>query len=161
MSVGMEMEEDVNDKKKETLCAVRNPKDRSNNPWFYNIFLEHIYEEEKKKRNKKTTKVNWLIALTQEEISELRGHTLKVYPLVEDISLEVVGSDKYKDGFSVLLNLFNSVMKVDNIKNKIKKLLTEDGKPSKDYLTIIKTKKILEEDWNERIRQFVWKIYFR
>ena len=130
MSVGMEMEKDVNDKEKKTLCAVRNPDDRSNNPWFYNIFLQHIYKEEKKiKRNE--TKVNWLIALTQKEIAELKRHTLKVYPLVEDISLEVVGSNKYKDGFEVLLDLFNSVMKVDNIKNKVEELLTENGRPQK------------------------------
>ena len=140
----MEMEESVNNKEKKTLCAVRNPDDRSNNPWFYNIFLQHIYKEEKRvERNE--TKVNWLIALTQKEIAELRRHTLKIYPLIEDISLEVIGHNKYKDGFKTLLNLFDSVMKVDNIKDKIKDLLTEDGKPSEDYITIMETKKMLED----------------
>lgn len=143
MNTSMEMDESV-DKEKEVLCAVKNPTNRSNNPWLYNIFFENIYKEEKKKRNKDKTKVNWLVALNKEEISILRSHSCKVYPLVEDISLEIVGSHKYKDGFETLLNLFNSVMKIDNIKDKIKDLLTEDGKPSKNYITIMETKKMLE-----------------
>ena len=145
MNTEMEMETIVEDKSEKILCAIRNPENRSKLGWFYNIFLQHIYSEDKKQiRNE--IKVNYLVAITKKEIVELRKNTCKVYPLIEDVSFEIEddGLLQYKEGFKVLLDLFNNTMKDPIIKNKIKDLLVDKkGNPNNNYKTIMTTKKLL------------------
>lgn len=146
MSVGMEMErmDEGNDEK--ILCAIRTPEDRSKNPWFYNIFFKHIYKEDKKDKMNEI-KVNYLVALTKDQIASLKENTCKVFPLIENISFEI--EDDYapfKEGFKVMIDLFNKAMNDNTVKGKIRELLTNsDGKPNTDYKVIMKTKKLLEE----------------
>jgi len=63
-------------KKKKKLCAVKNPSKRSNQPWFYNIFLGNI-SKNKPKRNY-IEKVNWIMELTDDEIKLLRKKTCNI-----------------------------------------------------------------------------------
>ena len=141
------MEPIVGDKSEKVLCAIRNPENRSKLGWFYNIFLQHIYQEDKK-QVKNEIKVNYLVAITKKEIVELEKNTCKVYKLIEDFSFEIEdeGLSQYKEGFKVLLDLFNKTMKDPTIKIKIKDLLVnKKGNPNNDYKTIMTTKKLLGE----------------
>jgi len=149
MSVGMEMEAQKESTKEKILCAIRNPTNRSKLPWFYNIFLQHIYKEDKKEKLNEI-KVNYLIPITKNQISELRKNTCKVYPLIENISFEIeedVKSSPFKEGFKVIMELFEKAMGDKDIKDTIRKLLMKsDGKPNDNYKVIMKTKKLLLED---------------
>ena len=64
--------------KNKILCAVKNPSKRSKQPWFYNVFLGRIYENNP---DRKEIKTNWLIQLTEKEIRLLREKTCEVIPI--------------------------------------------------------------------------------
>lgn len=69
-----------NDKK--TLCAVKNPSKRSNQPWFYNIFLGNISNKPKRNYIKK---VNWIMELTKDEIKLLKKKTCEIIEIENEI----------------------------------------------------------------------------
>lgn len=145
MSANTNMEIIVEDKIEKVLCAIKLPENKSKKGWFFNIFLQHIYSDEKK-IDRNEIRVNYLIAITREEIKKLRKNTCKVYPLIEDLSFEIEesSSSQYKEGFKVLLDLFNKTMKDPTIKIKIKDLLVDKkGNPNNSYKTIMSTKKLL------------------
>lgn len=80
-------------KKKKTLCAIKNPSNRSKQPWFYNIFLGHL-SKKKPKRNY-IKKINWLIELTDDEIKLLREKTCIVIEIEKQINKQL---EKEKTG---------------------------------------------------------------
>ena len=57
------------------LCAVKNPLKRSNQSWFYNIFLGNIMNV---KPDRNHVKVNWMMELTDNEIKLLRQKTCEI-----------------------------------------------------------------------------------
>ena len=67
---------------KKTLCAVKNPSERSKQPWFYNIFLGNI---SKNKPERNHTKVNWIMKLTEEEITLLKEKTCEIIEIEKEI----------------------------------------------------------------------------
>lgn len=126
------------------LCAVKNStKYRS---WIYNVFLGHNKKEEKDHGQQK---INWLMKLDEKEIEILKDKGCEI--VILNYNNSVKKEDKFKEGFTSLLNLFESLMKNQQTKNKIRDLLTNnDGRPSEDYKNIMRTKDYLKEDNNEQ-----------
>ena len=79
-------------KKKKTLCAVKNPSNRSEQPWIYNTFFGALLKN-KPKRNH--TKVNWLMKLNKDEIKLLREKTCIVIEIEDNIKKQL---EKEKTG---------------------------------------------------------------
>ena len=73
-------------KKKKTWCAVKNPSVRSNQSWFYNIFLGNITNN---KRDINKIKMNWLIELDDEEIKLLREKSCNIIEINIKIKTDV------------------------------------------------------------------------
>lgn len=67
--------------KNKILCAVRNPSERSKQPWFYNIFLGNITNKLKRKR----IKVNWLMELSEKEVKLLREKTCEIIEITKKV----------------------------------------------------------------------------
>lgn len=127
------------------LCAVKNPSSVKNRGWFYNIFLGNIG---KKDRHHEQQKVNWIMKLNETEIKILKGRECEITKINSNNPTKK--TDKYKNGFIALLGLFETLMKNQEIKLEIRKLLTnKDGGSSEQYKTIMRTKKHLMENKNE------------
>ena len=75
-------------KKPKTLCAVKNPSDRSKQSWLYNIFLKNL-ECYKNKPKRNHTKVNWLMRLSEDEIKLLREKTCEVIEIENNIKKQL------------------------------------------------------------------------
>lgn len=140
------------------LCTIKNPSSCKNRGWFYNIFLGNLSKIDKKHEQQKT---NWLMKLNEEEIRILKERECEI--IVLNFNNTVKKIDKHKDGFVALLGLFESLMSDKDTINKkekelrklikleIRKLLTnEEGRPSEQYKTIMRTKEYLEEDKNDQ-----------
>jgi len=73
----------LNHEKKKKLCAVKNPSERSNQSWFYNIFLGNITNN-KQKRNR--IKVNWVMELNEDEIRLLKEKSCVIIEIENNIN---------------------------------------------------------------------------
>jgi len=71
---------------KKTLCAVKNPSERSNQSWFYNIFLGHISKNKPKHNH---TKINWIMKLSIDEIKLLREKSCIITEIENDIKKQL------------------------------------------------------------------------
>ena len=128
--------------------VIKNPKNQKNNVWFYNIFLGNIT---KKVKHPEKEKVNWILDLDETEIQELKNRGAELYKF--NNSSDKSSSDSnppiFKDAFSALRNVFEKAMKDSDVKKKVRKFLSDnDGNPSDEYKTIIKTIKLIEEENN-------------
>jgi len=73
-------------KEKKKLCAVKNPSKRSDQSWFYNIFLGNI---SKKKPKRNHTKTNWIMKLSENEIKLLKERTCEIIEIENNIKKQL------------------------------------------------------------------------
>jgi len=82
----LEVDNSDESKNKKTLCAVKNPSIRSNQSWFYNIFLGNI---SKNKPDHSHIKVNWIMQLNENEINLLKEKSCKVIEIETKIKKSI------------------------------------------------------------------------
>lgn len=133
------------------LCAVKNPIDPKHNSWFYNVFLGR-QKNRKTKQHRNEVKVNWIIpALTKKEIELLQEKTCKVINLSEDIEIEIIEEDNddhiiFKEGFELLLDIFNKFKDKKEVREEINKILYDSkGYPSKELEKIKNCEKLTKK----------------
>ena len=129
------------DIKKEPLTLRKTIRFKSSllNSWDPKGIRSYIDSDPSYMGSDKTTKTIWLT-----ETQAKKWHPKLIRQFLR--SCKGYDDPEIKEGFEILVKMFNFLMKDLNIKIKIRNYFTIDGKPSKDYVKVMNSIKKLKRN---------------